>query len=440
MSKEVLPLFGQPQRHAPSTEEDTLRRVGAWQLSPSGRTAVKAPREPTTGPSAAGAPAETRDFFAAKEVIDASNQALATAGSPLRLVAEDSVGLPPQLAGTGLLPVAPVLTLSSREQRGDTLLSGHECTGVAQVLAGGKDSWRAVFRSPDGREATALMKVDVNLEARSDTSGPLIRLLTTAQEGPAQLAARLADGRVRYDFRYHHGDLQVHVNAVERDDSSESDDTKTKRFEDLDSDELSDSEELSDTAQVVAEQLTAGHMPEAAAKALALFMRAKCDDSPAFQQELVDRLPDDFARRSPDALPGILNAALESLHTELNAPNPAYEHADPLRLAAVGNRFGVNDAAAPGPGEAFATLSSRDATPQERQTGAGDLWQHHLATVVAVDGDVRITLENYTRHNTLKPNAMWYFAMYSPGGPNSFHRVWGARTMAALTLVLRKDR
>ncbi|MEU3464970.1 hypothetical protein ABZ721_34095 [Streptomyces sp. NPDC006733] len=384
------------------------RHVGTWLLSPSGRTAVAA-QQP-------GTRVETRDFFATGEIVDACNQALEAAGSPLRLEV-DKDDVPKLLLDRNLLRVLPVHGGGRQARRGDALLSSSMCTDVAADLAK-EGSWRAVFRSVGGHaEAVAPLTIASGPGARTDAYGPLARVLVGSARTPAELVQRMTSELARYVFTWPHTAAPIPVAAFEVEDSDDS------------------SPEAA--AKDAARQLVAGGVSKPTAKAVTEFMCTNFDSKPVMQQLWVDQLPRDFGQGAPDGFEQIMEDAWTAALTALAAPHAAYEQASADVRRRLAADFGVNEGAAPAVGEVFFIVSSRNPT-QAEAAQATDKWDHHLATVVAVDGGARITLENYNRDGVSDGARRWYFALYGPEQAGVFSSVWADLTLAPVTVVLRR--
>ncbi|HEY0804660.1 MAG TPA: DUF4157 domain-containing protein, partial [Pseudonocardiaceae bacterium] len=108
-----------------------------------------------------------KEFYAVPAVIDAANQSLAEAGSPLRLKSSghslrNTRGETLSVVRPQLLGGADVLTSFMR-------LTQHECVDVAERLLGGSPLTHAVFRGPAGDAVTGEMGLRAsNLPALAD--------------------------------------------------------------------------------------------------------------------------------------------------------------------------------------------------------------------------------------------------------------------------------
>jgi hypothetical protein len=95
-------------------------------------------------------------------------------------------------------------------------------------------------------------------------------------------------------------------------------------------------------------------------------------------------------------------------------------------LGAIGKEVfdaynGINDFAAPNVGDSY-TMATEHANPAFTKVGGKRTWLYHYAGVIIVDGDDRVTLENYAVDGQKKlVNSDWGFYMYGtktvPGAP-----------------------
>ena len=114
---------------------------------------------------------------------------------------------------------------------------------------------------------------------------------------------------------------------------------------------------------------------------------------------------------------------------------------------ALALRLGINEAAAPRPGDAFVihTLATQDMDRKVTDVRSGrsfePKWPYHWAGVVAESGTDRVTLENYARHDpeggpSTKEDPRWFFQMYGERQGQSFHEVNEATSGFANALTL----
>ncbi len=451
------PLFHSPTTSGPAAAGRSDRRRGEWWLSPSGRTAVRTAPAHQAAEGVTVARVEARELLGTREILDAANLALARTGARIGFEVGPSDGIPAELLDKGLLRLVPVFReVGGRERRGNDLLGQTECTNVAaEILA--TTRWRAVFRSPTGAEASTDFKVDTSPAARAESLGVLSRLFTRLGQaaGPADLVARIGGDEARYLFTWDLDGVRVDVDAAEApgateegtdagaDDGTSGADPSTASDggdggDGGDGDGEDSGDLLSDAARAALLQLVSGGVPQPVASGLIDFIDTNIDSRPAVQQEVVRELPKGFgALTDADEIERVLDGLLEKARDRLKRPHPDYDEAGVPQLATIAARFGVNEAAAPGIGEVFVTAATRPATPAESKE-RGSKWDHHLATVVALDGDTRITLENYNRSGVPGAPKLWFVAMYGPERNSLFHSQWGPESTAPVTFVLRK--
>jgi outer membrane protein OmpA-like peptidoglycan-associated protein len=109
-----------------------------------------------------------KEFYAVPAVINAANQSLAEAGSPLRL--QSSGHSLPNSRGETLSVVRPQLLGGADVLTSFMRLTQHECVDVAERLLGGSPLTHAVFRGPAGDAVTGEMGLRAsNLPALADT-------------------------------------------------------------------------------------------------------------------------------------------------------------------------------------------------------------------------------------------------------------------------------
>ncbi|MFL6120547.1 hypothetical protein [Actinophytocola sp.] len=415
----VLTHTGAPVT-TPETEEDSEEEFSDeersdWDAHSSGDESESGGQRcvlSRNGGMAIGGNRQTQDFFALPTIIDNANAALTARDSPLRLeLSADRV--PAELAGRGLRRVEPVLVVLGEEKRGDDLLTVNECIAVANKVTG--DRIGHVLLGPDqpGSQRVSQKQGNVN-DAKNFTPYP--RLVTRPGMTPEQLGRSLVkeDGYVHFSWR------------------------STTIDVDLD-DEPYEGELAKARKGIVAQLAGAGMTAEMARVLLDAIAANNLEFHPGLAQIMVDRLetaglldgePTEEHRRE------IADAAKKVTQLDRSRYRP-YEAPD----AARDSRLGINTAAAPRVGEAFAIYGTRFATREEqaagRQANSQPPWSYHYAGVVARDGDDAVTLENYNRRGKghgKDPNARWYFALYGPG--RTFHETHQETVSGALTLVM----
>ena len=92
-------------------------------------------------------------------------------------------------------------------------------------------------------------------------------------------------------------------------------------------------------------------------------------------------------------------------------------------------KYGVNEHARPGVGDALAQINDESEKKKEDDKEEGDpsrkdYWNFHFAGVVLANPDGSyMTLENLSVEDTMAVNDDWYFAVYDPAQGKSFHSV-----------------
>ncbi|HYQ68038.1 DUF4157 domain-containing protein [Actinophytocola sp.] len=352
---------------------------------------------------------ESQNFFALPAVINEANAALEQQGSPVRLELSDE-DVPAELVPRGLKRVTPVIIAGGRKT-GTELLSVHECIDVAKQVTG-REMDLAILppAQPGGEPVTAAL----NPHDDKGLSAVPYRI-TEAGMTSGRLLSDLKSNRVLFTWRTHRIELNLDQEPY-------------------------DGEINTQAINALGPALSqAGMDLQSAQILLRTFASKNMEESPALQQIVVDRLGDQLADPPAQNARQTFNAVAAALGTAAHGP---YENNPDL---ARDRRLGINDAASPGVGEAYAIYSTR--------ARSDDQWNFHFAGVVAKDGDDTVTLENYTRtvkteegtkeheaelKKLEKPAKLWYFDLHGTGG--TFHSRYRGSVSGALTLTMAGTR